>query len=569
MGKLSIIEMGEQVEVELVRYYNKNNTNYLMYTKDEVDEQGYVKVYASKITEEGGSYKTSDITNPTEWNSVKDTMKQIVRDNRELSPVSVEDFNPKVLNGLNVTEHHVFKLDVNIKDYLSSNQKKFEEEEEDDGVFTLENLMFQQPMVDPMFQSEVSIPSSTEAVPAMPTFEMPQIETPLGSNFASNAYPVMSGKVEDNIEELDLTGIHFEDSKEKENTIVSTEPEVAPFSFDTDVTPIVVPQEEATPIAIPEVDLTDITLMNLDQPSEEKETVSTPEVPVSWEQFEMPVTPMEEVPVTIPEVKEEQSVIEDIPSIPEPIMDLPPFVPEEPVPMVEPTLESVTEPEIAPNNLNLAEEPKEEKHKKPEKHKGFFSSLFGWGNKNEEEEPTTTEEVVPTVPVGPQSVEKATDSMKEAHALYAKLERSDLKLKEEKSEIPTMVEPYPFEPVAVEPISFPSEVEEIPVQVSESTPEVSESNFNFQSFDPLSETPDYNIPSFESLGLDGVVEPVATEEPTLMAPISSPSMEDENYQTLYFEEKRKAEDLEEKMHLLELQLDQQKKKLEEVKNIII
>ena len=128
MGKLSIVELGQPMEVDVVRYYKKNDTNYFMYTKNEIDDQGYVKLYAAKISEENGILKTMDITNPTEWNDVKNTMKQIVRDNRELSPVSVEDLNVATLKGLELTERHVFKLAENIVSYLSANQKQFEDE---------------------------------------------------------------------------------------------------------------------------------------------------------------------------------------------------------------------------------------------------------------------------------------------------------------------------------------------------------------------------------------------------------------------------------------------------------
>ena len=54
MGKLSIVELGQPREVDVVRYYKKNDTNYLMYTKNEIDDQGYVKLYAAKISEENG-----------------------------------------------------------------------------------------------------------------------------------------------------------------------------------------------------------------------------------------------------------------------------------------------------------------------------------------------------------------------------------------------------------------------------------------------------------------------------------------------------------------------------------
>ena len=154
MGKLSIVELGQPREVDVVRYYKKNDTNYLMYTKNEIDDQGYVKLYAAKISEENGVLKTTDITNPTEWNDVKNTMKQIVRDNRELSPVSVEDLNVATLQGLELTERHVFKLAENIVSYLSANQKQFEEEAKDN--FSLEQLAQETPEAPTTFEQVIA-----------------------------------------------------------------------------------------------------------------------------------------------------------------------------------------------------------------------------------------------------------------------------------------------------------------------------------------------------------------------------------------------------------------------------
>ena len=50
MGKLSTVELGQPMEVDVVRYYKKNDTNYFMYTKNEIDDQGYVDIIHGSCT---------------------------------------------------------------------------------------------------------------------------------------------------------------------------------------------------------------------------------------------------------------------------------------------------------------------------------------------------------------------------------------------------------------------------------------------------------------------------------------------------------------------------------------
>ena len=105
-------------------------------------------------------------------------------------------------------------------------------------------------------------------------------------------------------------------------------------------------------------------------------------------------------------------------------------------------------------------------------------------------------------------------------------------------------------------------------------PKVEEAQpFNFNGFDPLNESPSYEVPSFDSLGLNDNRETSVTIEPAATQQESSaevqPDLTEANYQTLYFDEKRKAEDLAEKVESLQMEVDQLKKKLEEVKNIIL
>lgn len=523
MGKLSIVELGQPMEVDVVRYYKKNDTNYFMYTKNEIDDQGYVKLYAAKISEENGILKTTDITNPTEWNDVKNTMKQIVRDNRELSPVSVEDLNVATLKGLELTERHVFKLAENIVSYLSANQKQFEDETKDN--FSLEQLVEETPEAPTTFDQVVSeepqnqVETPVEESNPFQMFTPAPEETPKENVSFDQPYepasmePAVATPVEEPqpmieeaklnigdkeaIEELDLSGINLKNSQDNITTDESllapkTETDDSVFSTSENFT---LPQEE----------LKDVTLMNV---GEENNNATS-----SWENFEMPVTPVSETTV-------EESTGDAV----------------------------VTSTE------------------KAEEHKGFFGNLFGKKHQEKKEE---------------ESVIEPTSNKEEAKKLFASLERNEVQLpvesvttesevmipeestKEDSIVLPT-VEPTDEEPL--QPISVDSVVQEEP-KVEEAQP------FNFNGFDPLNESPSYEVPSFDSLGLNDNRETSVTIEPAATQQESStevqPDLTEANYQTLYFDEKRKAEDLAEKVESLQMEVDQLKKKLEEVKNIIL
>ena len=201
-----------------------------------------------------------------------------------------------------------------------------------------------------------------------------------------------------------------------------------------------------------------------------------------------------------------------------------------------------------------------------EEHKGFFGNLFGKKHQEKKEEETVIE---------------PTSNKEEAKKLFASLERNEVQLpvesvttesevmipeestKEDSIVLPT-VEPTDEEPL--QPISVDNVVQEEP-KVEEAQP------FNFNGFDPLNESPSYEVPSFDSLGLNDNRETSVTIEPAATQQESSaevqPDLTEANYQTLYFDEKRKAEDLAEKVESLQMEVDQLKKKLEEVKNIIL
>lgn len=120
---LNIInELGVTENVSVVRFFKANNANYLMYTLNEKDEAGYIKLFAAKMLDAATFSKIED---EEEWASLKELIKLIVKEAKENALVSAEDLDFVKLNGIKVLGTRVFKLTEQVTEVLGSNKKKF------------------------------------------------------------------------------------------------------------------------------------------------------------------------------------------------------------------------------------------------------------------------------------------------------------------------------------------------------------------------------------------------------------------------------------------------------------
>lgn len=67
----------EDVEVILAFEFKDNNKEYVVYTKNEKDENGNVTVYVSNIDRSGDEPKLVGIENENEWNKIKDVLREL------------------------------------------------------------------------------------------------------------------------------------------------------------------------------------------------------------------------------------------------------------------------------------------------------------------------------------------------------------------------------------------------------------------------------------------------------------------------------------------------------------
>ena len=84
-----------------------------------MDEVGYVKLYASKIVDKHARIITDD----DEWTFIKETIKDIVRNNRDGVSLDIIDLNENELEKIILEDNRIFKLQGNLVNLLMENKK--------------------------------------------------------------------------------------------------------------------------------------------------------------------------------------------------------------------------------------------------------------------------------------------------------------------------------------------------------------------------------------------------------------------------------------------------------------
>lgn len=122
MNRRNIVNIqGSNLDCEVVRYFEKNNNKYLIYSLNEMDEVGYVKLYASKIIDNHARI----IVDEDEWTFIKETIKDIVRNNRDGVSLDIIDLNENELDNIVLEDNRIFKLQGNLVNLLMENKKVF------------------------------------------------------------------------------------------------------------------------------------------------------------------------------------------------------------------------------------------------------------------------------------------------------------------------------------------------------------------------------------------------------------------------------------------------------------
>ena len=72
---------GSLVDVEIISSFNieELNKNYVVYTFNDTDDNGLIKIYVSRFFENKGVYSFDFIDSDEEWNKIKNILKTMAR----------------------------------------------------------------------------------------------------------------------------------------------------------------------------------------------------------------------------------------------------------------------------------------------------------------------------------------------------------------------------------------------------------------------------------------------------------------------------------------------------------
>lgn len=93
MDKLFYIidESGMRVDATILSKFQLSNDNkYIVYTLNEVNEEGMIKIYVSGLVDENGSYSYKEITTDEEWNNIKTVLKALAKSEEEPFPEEIK-----------------------------------------------------------------------------------------------------------------------------------------------------------------------------------------------------------------------------------------------------------------------------------------------------------------------------------------------------------------------------------------------------------------------------------------------------------------------------------------------
>ncbi len=117
---LKVLDLnGDSQEVEVIRYFKMNGSDYLLYALNEIDEQDYLKLYGAKVGE-GVANNIDD----AEWDLIKDEIKKIIKGNKE-GNLQIDDLNPVEISGITINDYRAFKLSMELVNLLKANKKEF------------------------------------------------------------------------------------------------------------------------------------------------------------------------------------------------------------------------------------------------------------------------------------------------------------------------------------------------------------------------------------------------------------------------------------------------------------
>ena len=208
-------EDNTKMSVDIVRYFKYKNDCYLIYTMNEVDEKGYLKLYLVKVMEELGFPVVYNIRDDKEWASMQGIVKKVLKEIKSNKKKLLVDLDYSGIQGIKVANPRSFKLDQKLAKILSDH---YDFSNINDQIVS-ENSANDGNLNEIPVESE-SVPQTTE-IPIEPESSPQVTEIPSENNLESIDETLLKQGAFDPIL---ADGVIEPDNNEPENS-TSTEPE--------------------------------------------------------------------------------------------------------------------------------------------------------------------------------------------------------------------------------------------------------------------------------------------------------------------------------------------------------
>ncbi len=190
-----ITEEAKEIDANVISIFEIKETGnkYAIYTFNEEDAQGLVKIYASRVIEQDGFYTFESISDAAEWTKIKDVMKDTAKEksnyiaNGDIKLISAASIKRKMNEPISVklSETKAAKIGPNYKTGISNNYLNNVVDEEPQNTGRTVNTI-EEPVVMPEVetqQPQVQTPVAPEPVtpkvePEVKVSPLPQTEAP-------------------------------------------------------------------------------------------------------------------------------------------------------------------------------------------------------------------------------------------------------------------------------------------------------------------------------------------------------------------------------------------------------
>ena len=128
-NKIYIIdESGMRVDARILAKFKLENDNkYIVYTLDEINAEGMIKIYVTGLVEENGAYSYKEITTDEEWTNLKGILKGLARSELEAFPESIKLDNKLVGEEISVRKPKKLLVSKKFADVIGSKYSEISE----------------------------------------------------------------------------------------------------------------------------------------------------------------------------------------------------------------------------------------------------------------------------------------------------------------------------------------------------------------------------------------------------------------------------------------------------------